>query len=135
MFADLTFTSEYEMISPVRALYREFGRLVRERRKATSMSQATLAGHVGLSRTSITNIELGRQHLSLHMLFVFAKVLGVEPKMFLPDKKFLRGGKVLRFDSKHVSPKIAQDLKGLYERVAPKKSEDEGEQNASHERS
>jgi len=135
MFTGLTFASEYGMLAPMRALYREFGRLVRERRKAISMSQATLAGQVGLSRTSITNIELGRQHLSLHMLFVLAKVLGVEPKMLLPDKKFLHGGKVLRFDSKHVSPKIAQDLKGLYERVASKESENEGGQNASHARS
>lgn len=110
----------------MRAFYRELGRLIRERRKAISMSQATLAGHVSLSRTSITNVELGRQHLSLYMLFVFAKALGVEPQTFLPDKKFLRGAKVLRFDSKHVSPQIAQELKGLYERVATKKSENEG---------
>lgn len=123
------------MISLVRALYRELGRLVRERRKAISMSQATLAGHVGLSRTSITNIELGRQHLSLHMLFVFAKALDVEPHTFLPNKKFLRGVKVLRLDSKHVSPKIAQDLRGLYERVATNKSENEGGQNAGDEKS
>ncbi len=123
------------MISTVRALYRELGRLIRERRKAVSMSQATLGGHVGLSRTSITNIELGRQHLSLHMVFVFAKALGVEPETFLPDKKFLRGSKVLRLDSKHVSPQIAQDLQGLYERVAKKKSENEGEKDAGNERS
>jgi transcriptional regulator with XRE-family HTH domain len=39
---------------------------------------------LGLSRTSITNIERGRQPIQLHTLYKIAEVLGVEPTALLP---------------------------------------------------
>jgi len=39
---------------------------------------------LGLSRTSITNIERGRQPIQLHTLYKIADVLGVEPTALLP---------------------------------------------------
>ncbi len=81
------------------------------------MSQATLAVSVGLSRTSITNIELGRQHVPLHTLYEVASALGVEPSQFLPDKKFLQRTKVLQIDHKHLSRDLAQTVEGLYQRA------------------
>lgn len=47
-------------------------------------SQEDLALALGLSRTSITNIERGRQPIQLHTLYKIADVLGVEPTVLLP---------------------------------------------------
>jgi transcriptional regulator with XRE-family HTH domain len=72
----------------VERLYKEFGRRLRDLRKAAGLSQLALAERVGLSRTSITNIELGRQHIPLHVLYPLASALGAPPAQLLPDKDF-----------------------------------------------
>lgn len=48
------------------------------------MTQDRLGKLVGLSRTSITNIEKGRQNVSLHQLYRIAEVLEIKPEMLLP---------------------------------------------------
>jgi len=48
------------------------------------MSQQAFANAVGLSRTSITNIERGRQPVSLHTLYSMADILRVEVFDLLP---------------------------------------------------
>ena len=55
------------------------------------MTQEKLGRMVGLSRTSITNIEKGRQHIALHQLFDLANALNVQPHVLLPEPK---GGSV-----------------------------------------
>jgi transcriptional regulator with XRE-family HTH domain len=72
------------MRSPVDALYRDFGRRLRAARDGAGLSQAELAERVGLGRTSVTNIETGRQRVPLHLLFDFAGALGVDPATLLP---------------------------------------------------
>lgn len=69
-----------------RRLYKGFGRLVHQHRKGKRepMTQDRLGTLVGLSRTSITNIENGRQHVSLHQLYRIADALGIAPDMLLP---------------------------------------------------
>src|SRR4051794_29846680 len=69
-------------------LYVEFGRLVRELRKQADLSQSAFAARVGLGRTSITNIELGQQHIPLHALYPIAAALGVSPDALLPKPEF-----------------------------------------------
>ena len=66
-------------------LYKEFGQLLRERRKKAGLTQGEVAERVGLSRTSITNIEKGRQHVLLHQLFLMASAVGAEPGDLLPN--------------------------------------------------
>ena len=70
-------------------LYREFGRLVRARRDVLELTQDEVAERIGLGRTSITNIEKGRQHVSLHLLYEISRVLGVTPAELLPDRSML----------------------------------------------
>ncbi len=48
------------------------------------LTQAELGGAVGLTRTSITNIERGRQRILVHTLFEIAAELGIEPRDLLP---------------------------------------------------
>jgi transcriptional regulator with XRE-family HTH domain len=52
-------------------------RIVRE---AIGLSQEELARRVKLTRTSMTNIECGRQRLLLHSVEKFAQALGTSPK-------------------------------------------------------
>jgi len=65
-------------------LYQAIGRKIRAQREAKRMSQGELAKLVGLSRASVTNIELGRQSLLLDQLYCFAAALETPPSDFLP---------------------------------------------------
>jgi transcriptional regulator with XRE-family HTH domain len=66
-------------------LYEEFGLRFRKRRNAVGLTQSQVAERVGLTRTSITNIERGRQHIVLHQLFLLASAVGSKPEDLLPD--------------------------------------------------
>lgn len=50
------------------------------------MKQEDLARRVGLSRSSITNIELGKQRLLLDHLFALAGALNIEPTQLIPAR-------------------------------------------------
>lgn len=70
---------------PVEPLYGLVGAEVRAAREAAGLSQEQLAVAVGLSRTSITNLEMGRQQTPLHVLYAIAEVVGMALKDLLPD--------------------------------------------------
>ena len=91
MLAWLTFLEGWHHNPRMQSLYIEFGRLLREMRIGKKLTQLEVAEKVGLSRTSITNIELGRQQMPLHMLYLIANAVGVDPQILLPDKKFASG--------------------------------------------
>jgi transcriptional regulator with XRE-family HTH domain len=80
-FAELTSAMAMEPI------YGEFGRLVRGHRQRLKLTQDQLAERVGLSRTSITNIETGRQKVLLHQLFQIAESLEITPDALLPRQR------------------------------------------------
>lgn len=71
----------------LKALYRAFGELVRRSREQRALSQEKLGRLVGLSRTSITNVEKGRHHLVIHQLLAFARALKVPPEALLPSRR------------------------------------------------
>lgn len=75
------------IILAVELLYKEFGRRLRARRKELKLTQSQLADRVGLTRTSITNIEAGRQHVVLHQLFLLASEIAVKPEDLLPREE------------------------------------------------
>jgi len=58
-------------------LYQQFGQRLAEFRKSRNMSQQDLADRVGLTNTSIANIEAGRQRVYLHQLLRIATAFGV----------------------------------------------------------
>ena len=66
--------------------YRSFGKLVRlHRQRLPKLTQEKLGLMVGLSRTSVTNVEKGRQHVALHQVFALAEALRVKPEALLPS--------------------------------------------------
>ncbi len=71
------------MPKPMEAVYIAFGARVRMIREAMGIDQATLAERVGLQRTSITNIEAGRQRVLLADVQKFADGFGVTTKHLL----------------------------------------------------
>ena len=66
------------------SLYRLFGDRVRKLREKRKVTQEELARRVELSRTSITNIEKGRQRVLLHQLVDIASALDAKPGDLMP---------------------------------------------------
>lgn len=66
--------------------YRQIGESIRKCRTRRKLSQDTLAKLVGLTRTSLTNIEGGRQHPPLHTFCDIADQLQVAVTDLLPRR-------------------------------------------------
>lgn len=69
--------------------YRELGRRIREAREKSNLTQEALAVKVSLTRTSVTNIEKGRQQLLVHTLVDISSALNVAPESLLPTLQAL----------------------------------------------
>lgn len=67
------------------SFYVEIGRRVRLARERLGLTQDSLASQVMLSRTSVTNIEKGRQKVLAHTICSLANALNVLPAELLPD--------------------------------------------------
>ncbi len=70
----------------VNGLYSEIGKRIKAEREALGFSQSDLAREIGLLRTSVANIEAGRQRLPIHMLYAVACALGISAYDLLPMK-------------------------------------------------
>lgn len=66
-------------------LYITLGKRIQEARQRTPLTQAQLAAALGLSRTSVTNIENGRQQILVHTLYAIATALRVDLHTLLPE--------------------------------------------------
>lgn len=64
---------------PNRSYYAVLGRKIADIRSQLGMTQETLASKISLSRTSVINIEKGRQQLLVHTLADIAHALHVDP--------------------------------------------------------
>jgi transcriptional regulator with XRE-family HTH domain len=70
---------------PIKQLYTQLGRLIRDAREKKGFTQAGLAEATSLSRTTITNIEKGRQHPPIHTLYTIANALTMKVADLLPE--------------------------------------------------
>lgn len=75
---------EFLALKNQRQFYVEVGKRVRAARKARCLTQEVLASLVAVTRTSITNIEQGRQKFPMHMLAELAAALHVPAAALLP---------------------------------------------------
>lgn len=69
----------------VQRLYAAIGTRVRDRRKAALLTQSALAAEIVVSRTTITNLELGNQHVPIHLLLTIADSLELELADLIPS--------------------------------------------------
>jgi transcriptional regulator with XRE-family HTH domain len=69
------------------AFYKRLGENIRTNCKRLKLSQDELARSVGLTRTSLTNIENGRQHPPLHTFCEIVQLLKVDPSALLPSRE------------------------------------------------
>lgn len=72
----------------VPGLYTAVGRKIRSARDRSTprLSQDNLAKRLGISRASIVNIEAGRQHAPLDLLWNIAQILELELTMLIPQR-------------------------------------------------
>ena len=66
-------------------LYIALGQLVRAARGRADLTQDKLSDMVGLTRTSVANIERGGQKIQVHTLYALARALEVSPEDLLPS--------------------------------------------------
>lgn len=72
-------------------LYKAVGARIRAARGrgADRLSQASVAKQLGISRASVVNIEAGRQHAPLSLLWEIAEVLDTELSQLIPRRSEL----------------------------------------------
>lgn len=78
----------------VEILYQTIGRSIVKRRKTLKWTQAKLAKLVGITRTSVVNIEKGRQRLPLHVLYTMALRMDIDPFELLPSIDHIVNGEL-----------------------------------------
>jgi transcriptional regulator with XRE-family HTH domain len=66
--------------------YAHMGEKVRSARTAAGISQDVLAQRVGLTRSSIANLEAGRQRIALHLFVALCQVLDKDVCDLLPER-------------------------------------------------
>jgi transcriptional regulator with XRE-family HTH domain len=64
-------------------LYVALGRALRQARRVKELTQEQIGTRVGMTRTSITNIESGSQAIAVHQLVALARAIGVDPIQLL----------------------------------------------------
>ena len=67
-------------------LHTALGKKIREKRQSSGLTQAELAARIEVSRSSLTNMELGRQRLLIDQLYKMADVLNTNPQDLLPSR-------------------------------------------------
>lgn len=98
-------------------LYNLIGESIKRQRVKVDLTQTQLAETVGVLRTSIANIEAGRQRLPLHLLYRLCMELGVEVADILPSNAVISQPTSVPTEGtpKEMPPKTAEFLKQLLE--------------------
>lgn len=98
--------------------YVDFGRRVRAAREQSSLTQQALADALGLTRSSVANIEAGRQRALLHMTAAVAAATGVPAADLLPGQRSLTAPPSLRRDLDRLSDTNRQAVEMLLRRTS-----------------
>lgn len=72
-------------------VYTNLGKMLRKHRELLRLSQSDIAKASGMLRTSVSNIEAGRQKPPLHVLYVLCQILKVEVADVLPKLSSVTG--------------------------------------------
>lgn len=97
-------------------LYQLLGENVKKYRNQNGLTQEQLANKIDLTRTSVVNIEQGRQHPPLHLLLQIAKVLDVGLETLVPKEADFSPNKLLDDSNlKDIQEKDKSKLTFFYE--------------------
>lgn len=96
------------------AFYRELGSQIKKARNKALLTQESLAEKVSLTRTTVTNIEKGRQQLLVHTLVDIAKVLNVSIELLLPVQQSTSIDDLINNEAVD-SPKTQEFIKRIYD--------------------
>jgi transcriptional regulator with XRE-family HTH domain len=84
------------------AFYKYVGERVRSARIGAGISQAVLAGQVGLTRSSVANLEAARQRTPLHHFVLICRALNADVNDFIPHDP--------EYHKSLISPKVQIEL-------------------------
>ena len=84
-FGRLPHNRRIPQLSKIMDIYHHIGIKIREERVRLHLTQDALASLVSLTRSSITNIEAGRQKMLLETFIEIAEALNVPPEKLLPS--------------------------------------------------
>jgi transcriptional regulator with XRE-family HTH domain len=97
--------------------YGEVGGLVQAARTKRGLSQAELGTKVELTRSSIANLEAGRQRIRLHLLALIADALHINLSDLLPDHPLGLESDDLVEVEKLIDPKTPDNTRRFVESV------------------
>ena len=81
--------------------YAQLGIRIKGAREERGLTQDALGDSVGLSRTSITNVEKGKQKVLLHTFVNIANTLKVNPESLLPKTQLSSDGELDQILNEH----------------------------------
>lgn len=89
---------------------------MKQLRNEENLTQKDLANSIGVSRTSIVNIEGGNQHAPLHVLWDIAETLDGELESLIPSKREIQPNVYEQVDEAYADDEeMARDLKRFIE--------------------
>lgn len=104
MYGKILYVTDKEKLR----FYSAIGENIKKARENAGFKQAAFATMLGLSRASIVNIEKGRQHPPLHLLWDITKKLKVN---FLDLLTNIEAKKRSQSEIKHIEKQISELLK------------------------
>lgn len=93
-------------------IYRGVGRKIRQTRENEHLSQDSLAKRLGISRTSMVNIEAGRQRAPLHLLWQIAELLETKLILLIPSPEELLAPRDQTILDKEMMEQIKDEANG-----------------------
>jgi len=70
-------------LSKLYELNKAFGQILKEKRQSKKFTQSSLAEKSGLSRSYLSNLEVGSQDPSINTIFLLAKTLEIKPSVLV----------------------------------------------------
>jgi transcriptional regulator with XRE-family HTH domain len=93
-------------------LYKRIGERLRARRVELGLGQADIAKAARLSRTSVTNLEQGRQKVPLHILYRICAALDIEVGTIVPHHEEVEA-----------APTVIADVRSIVDNLPPLSAE------------
>lgn len=113
----------------LRRFYARIGSNIRTARTTAGLSQSTLAKRIGFTRAAVSNLESGRQRLTVHLLVQISDALEINPSQLLTELPARAEPDVLEELDRHIvhAPDTAQNFvrRAIAQLVAEQRREEQ----------